>query len=82
MNREAIEKEVILVISKRLGIPVTSISKELFLLDDLNASKLEIADIIQTVEEKYQFNLDKEEIQTIETVADLIETIIDNSVIK
>ena len=81
-NSEKIEKEVVLIISKRLGIPESTINKDSFLFDDLNASKLEIADIIQTLEENYQFRLDIKDIQAIDTVGHLIEIIIDNSVLK
>lgn len=82
MNKQqentSIEKTVIEIIAQRLGTPATNVTKGSFLYDDLNAGKLEIADIIQTLEDKFDIKFDIEAIKTFQTVADLIEYLIDN----
>lgn len=73
-----VEKTVIETIAQRLGTPAANITKEAFLYDDLNAGKLEIADIIQTLEDKYDIKFDIEAVKSFETVGNIIEYLNDN----
>ncbi len=73
-----IEKDISEIIAQRLEVPVSSVTLNAHLFEDLNASNLERADIIQTLEDKYQFKFDIEVIKQLETVGSIIEYIIDN----
>lgn len=77
-DNTSIEKTVIEIITQRLGTPEANVTRESFLYDDLNAGKLEIADIIQTLEDKFAIKFDIEAIKTFQTVASIIEYLIDN----
>lgn len=73
-----LKEEILTVIAQRLGIPTSGISIEDDFYDDLNASKLEKADIIQTLEEKYQFKFDEQDLKNLNTVAEIIIVVGDN----
>lgn len=77
-DSKKIETEVIAIIADRLGLPVESIAYDSYLFEDLNASKLEKADVIQTLAEKYQLTFEGSEIKSLNTVKSIIEFIIDN----
>ncbi len=77
-QNDNIDAKVIEIIASRLGIPANTITRDSYLYDDLNSSKLEIADIIQTLEDKYNLKFNIEDIKNFEKVADLIEYLIDN----
>lgn len=72
------EKEITEIIADRLGIPIDTVNRDSYLFDDLNASKLEVADIIQTLEDKYLFKFNLEEINSFQTVGDIIDYIVNN----
>ncbi len=73
-----LEQEVLNIVSEKVGTTDVNITRDTSLYDDLNASKLETADIIQTIEEKYSVKFDPEELKTLETVGDLLDLVTDN----
>lgn len=79
-NRDSkqIEKEVITIIAEKLGLPTPSVTADSHLFEDLNISKLEKADIIQALAEKYQLTFDSGETKSLNTVRSIVEFIIDN----
>lgn len=72
------EQEVLNIITEKVGTTDMNITRDTSLYVDLNASKLETADIIQTIEEKYSVKFDPEELKTLETVGDLLDLVTDN----
>lgn len=79
LNEKNVEREVITVISDRLGIPLDNVKNDSNIYEDLNASKLEFADIIQTLEEKYDLKFDLEEVKSLNTPLLLAEYIENNA---
>lgn len=77
-DENKIQKDVIEIIAQRLGVPASTINTKSDLFEDLNASNLEKADIIQTLEDKYQFKFDIEVIKNLTTIGNIIEYILDN----
>ncbi len=73
-----LKPEILTIIAQRLGIPILSITLDNDLYVDLNASKLEKADIIQTLEEKYQFKFDEQDLKNLNTVGEIIMAVVDN----
>lgn len=77
-NSNQIEKMVIEVVANCLGLPVKNVLPTSFLYDDLNASKLEIAEMIQSLEEKFNIKFEIEAVKNFKTVADLIDYLSEN----
>ena len=73
-----IKDEVIAIIAQRLGLAIETVDYDSDLYKDLNASKLEIADIIQSLEDKFQIKFDFESINTFTNIASITEYITDN----
>lgn len=70
-----LEKEIIKIIAERFGIPQKEINKDSSLTKDLNASHLEISDLILALEEKFQVEIPEEELENIEKAGDVINCI-------
>lgn len=68
----ALEKEVIKIIADRLGIAPNEITMESSFTKDLNASQLEITDLILALEENFRLKIPEEELGNLEKVGDLI----------
>lgn len=71
-ERMNLEKEIIMIISAHFGIPLEEITPQSNLIRDLNASQLEITDLILALEEKFQVKIPEEEFEKLEKVDDII----------
>lgn len=69
---ETIEKRVKTIISQHLGVGEREITPSSYLIEDLNASPLEIADLVANLEKTFQIKIPKEETQKFSTVGDII----------
>lgn len=68
----SLEKTIINIISETLGVEKKQISPHSDFFNDLNADKVEIADIIFKIQQVCQIELMEKDITKIKTVADLI----------
>ena len=59
------------IISQHTGVNPSDISPKQDFRDDLNVSELELAEIISTVEDDLEIEIDPEDVKTIRAVADL-----------
>ncbi|MBU1104620.1 acyl carrier protein [Candidatus Parcubacteria bacterium] len=59
------------IISQHTGVDPNDISPEQDFVDDLNISELELAEIISTIEDELEIEIDPEDAKAIRTVADL-----------
>ena len=66
-----LEKTIIKIIAERLGISPGEITKESSLTRDLNASQLEITDLILVLEENFRLKIPEEELKNLEKVGDI-----------
>lgn len=67
------------IISEFLGVEEEKITPEADFYSDLNASKLEVSDLIIICQKKFSLKIDSESIKKINTVADLINLLEENS---
>lgn len=74
MNVEESVKEII---SNHLGVAISEINNDLYLLDDLNTDPLTMADLVVSLEDKFQLEIPPHESQKFETVADIVNFIAD-----
>lgn len=69
---KAIEIKIKKIISQHLGVGEKEITSSSHLIEDLNASPLELADLMVKLEEAFQIKIPEEEAQKFSTVGDII----------
>ena len=69
-------KQVKEIISGKAGMDLEEILDESFLEDDLNLGEMEIHEITEELEEKYEIDL-SEEFKTFETVEDIVNAVLE-----
>jgi acyl carrier protein len=72
------EEKVKLAISNKCGIPILDLKLEADLERDLNISRLELDDLILTLEKEFNVEIPTETAQTFNTIGDIINFLIDN----
>ena len=73
-----VEKEIIKIIIEHLGVSPDEITKESSLTRDLNASQLEINDLILALQDHFKLKIPEEELANLEKVGDIITYISDH----
>lgn len=71
------DENILEIVANHLGVPVNEISKDSYLQDDLNSDPLTLADLIVSLEDKFQVEIPAEESQKFEKVEDIINFIAD-----
>lgn len=72
-------QKVITTIIEKTGVEPGEITESSYFEDDLNISEIELMEIIGTLEEEYQIELEDEEKENIESVMDLVELIVEKA---
>ena len=67
-----LEQEILKIIADRLGISIEDITRESSLTKDLNASQLEITDLVLALEEKFHLKIPEEELGNLDKVENII----------
>lgn len=71
-------KKIIEITSNQLGVPREELSLEVDLIKDLNLQKVEIADLVLTIEHEFQITLPPEKIAEVNTLEDIVALVSDN----
>lgn len=71
--------QIINLISETLGVEIEEITPEANFYEDLNADRVEVADILIKAGEKSGVSLDENDLSKIKTVADLLNIIEEDS---
>lgn len=66
------------IISSLIGIESSDLTRDMVLRRDVNISAIELADLFQKLEEEYKIVLDEGDIDSIQTVGDLADYIVDH----
>lgn len=74
------QNKIIEEIAMHLGVSNNDIEKQALLREDLNLGPVEIADLINHLQQKFDIVIEPEEISDIQTVDDLIAIVEDNSI--
>ena len=74
-----IQNYVLTIIAEKIGATKDSINVNDHLFKDLNASKLEKAEIIASLEDKYHVTFDVEELSGLNTPLSIIDSIEDHA---
>jgi acyl carrier protein len=72
---DEVEIKVKKIISKQLGVAVTDIRNEMKFIEDLGGDSLDTVEMLLSVEDEFNLNIDEEVAETIETVQMVIDYI-------
>lgn len=70
-----ITKEVCRIITELLGIDEAEVTPGARLIEDLNADSLDAVELAMSLEEHFEITVEDEEVERMQTVSDVIETI-------
>lgn len=69
------KEKVLEIIADQFGIDVDELSDEISFKEDLEADSIQLMELVMTLEEEFDTEIDEEDIESIETVGDVIEYI-------
>lgn len=72
-----IKDEINQMIADSFGVELEDVQPDYLLLEDFNASQLELADLIALMEHTFDITITAEEVRQLETVANLQELLLD-----
>ncbi len=68
-----ISKKIIEIIAGSIGVPVEDVTEDTSLMRDLKADSLAAVEALMAIEEEYGIEIDDEEAEKFDTIADIIE---------
>lgn len=66
------------LISKQFGIPQEDIEEDSYLEADLNITELDLEDLIETIQDKYQIQIPVQKVSTFKKVSDIVSYLFEN----
>ena len=66
------------LISDQFGIPQEDIEEDSYLEADLNITELDLEDLIETIQDKYQIQIPAQKVSTFKKVSDIISYLFEN----
>lgn len=72
-------EKVAQIIAEELGVELDDIKMDTHLTDDLGADSLDAVELIMSIEEEFDVEIPDEELQNIQTVADIVEFLDNNA---
>jgi acyl carrier protein len=70
-----LEQEVIAIVAEQLGVDKNEVDASKSFVEDLNADSLDLTELMMTLEEKFDVEIDEEKAGKLKTVKDVIEFI-------
>lgn len=68
----AIDNEVIAIIAEQLGRDPSEVTAEKSFFEDLDADSLDLTELVMTLEEKFEIEINDETAEKLKTVGDVI----------
>jgi acyl carrier protein len=75
MTREEVFKKVQETLIENLDLEESEVTEEAVLSDDLDATSLELVDLVMDLEKQLKTRIELEELTDVETVADIVDLI-------
>lgn len=69
------KEKVLEVIANQFGLDVDELNEDLSFKEDLEADSIQLMELIMTLEDEFDTEIDEEDIESIETVGDVIDYI-------
>ncbi len=71
----SVEKEVIAIVAEQLGRDQSEVTAEKAFFEDLDADSLDLTELVMTLEEKFEIEINDETAEKLKTVGDVIKFI-------
>lgn len=68
----SIDKEVIAIVAEQLGRDPAEVTAEKAFFEDLDADSLDLTELVMTLEEKFEIEINDETAEKLKTVGDVI----------
>ncbi len=78
MNEQEIFEKVKVIVVEQLGVEEEKVTKEATFVDDLAADSLDIVELVMSIEEEFDIEIDDSEAEKIVTIGDVVEYIKNN----
>ena len=78
MNEQEIFEKVKVIVVEQLGVEEEKVRKEATFVDDLSADSLDIVELVMSIEEEFDIEIDDSEAEKIVTIEDVVEYIKNN----
>lgn len=78
MNEQEIFEKVKVIVVEQLGVEEEKVTKEATFVDDLTADSLDIVELVMSIEEEFDIEIDDSEAEKIVTIGDVVEYIKNN----
>ena len=78
MNEQDIFEKVKVIVVEQLGVEEEKVTKEATFVDDLAADSLDIVELVMSIEEEFDIEIDASEAEKIVTIGDVVEYIKNN----
>ena len=78
MNEQEIYEKVKVIVVEQLGVEEEKVTKEATFVDDLAADSLDIVELVMSIEEEFDIEIDDSEAEKIVTIGDVVEYIKNN----
>ena len=78
MNEQEIFEKVKVIVVEQLGVEEEKVTKEATFVDDLAADSLDIVELVLSIEEEFDIEIDDSEAEKIVTIGDVVEYIKNN----
>ena len=78
MNEQDIFEKVKVIVVEQLGVEEEKVTKEATFVDDLAADSLDIVELVMSIEEEFDIEIDDSEAEKIVTIGDVVEYIKNN----
>lgn len=69
------KEKVLEVIADQFGLDVDELNEDLSFKEDLEADSIQLMELVMTLEDEFDTEIDEEDIESIETVGDVIDYI-------
>lgn len=73
MDRNAMEKKVMDIIARQLGVDREIVTPQANVVDDLGADSLDVVELVMELETEFDLEIPDEEAEKIRTVKDIVE---------
>lgn len=67
-----VEQEVIAIVAEQLGRDVNEVTADKAFFEDLDADSLDLTELVMTLEEKFEIEINDETAEKLKTVGDVI----------
>lgn len=67
--------KVLEIIAEQFGVDIDELNEDLSFKDDLGADSIQLMELVMTIEEEFDTEIDEDDILSIETIGDVVDYI-------